>query len=226
MDGRSLAAAFDMEGGFNNLALTLLPGASRAGRHRAPRSAARDRTAASAPFPARCRRRTGFSTTSCRSSRASGSILPIVFLVVAAFLLNVVLTRIVSVQREQIAALKALGYTNGELAWHYTKLSLVIGAAGAVIGTAGGAWLGSGMTSIYNDFFRFPTLTLPAAARGGRRRHRGQLRGRDPRRAQRGPPRGGAAAGRSDAARSRRRATAGAGSSAPASPAGCRPPSA
>ena len=63
-----------------------------------------------------------------------GLILPIVFLTVAAFLLNIVLTRIVAVQREQIAALKALGYTNGELAWHYIKLSWSIGAAGAVFG--------------------------------------------------------------------------------------------
>ena len=46
-------------------------------------------------------------------------------------------------QREQIAALKALGYTNGELSWHYGKLSLLIGAAGGVIGIVAGAWLGS-----------------------------------------------------------------------------------
>ncbi|HSC29064.1 MAG TPA: FtsX-like permease family protein, partial [Vicinamibacterales bacterium] len=57
-----------------------------------------------------------------------------------------------------------LGYTNREIAWHYTKLSLAIGVAGGLIGVIFGAWLGSGMTSIYNDFFRFPTLQyrLPA----------------------------------------------------------------
>src|SRR5690606_33990690 len=93
-----------------------------------------------------------------------------VFLAVAAFLLNVVLTRIVSVQREQIAALKALGYTNVELSWHYGKLSLLIGAAGGALGVAGGAWMGSGMTAIYNDFFRFPALLYhlpPRAVAGG-----------------------------------------------------------
>ena len=62
-------------------------------------------------------------------------------------------------QREQIAALKALGYSNRELAWHFIKLSLVVGAAGALFGTVFGGWLGSGMTSMYNAFFRFPTLS-------------------------------------------------------------------
>ncbi|HXW06143.1 MAG TPA: ABC transporter permease, partial [Vicinamibacterales bacterium] len=164
MHWRGLAAAFDMEGGFNDLSLTLLPGASE------PDVIARlDRLLQ--PYgglgaqPRARQTSHWFLDNELTQLQSVGFVLPIVFLLVAAFLLNVVLTRIVSVQREQIAALKALGYTNRELGWHYTKLSLVIGTAGAVIGTVFGAWLGSGMTSIYNDFFRFPTLQyhLPAA---------------------------------------------------------------
>jgi channel protein (hemolysin III family) len=41
---------------------------------------------------------------------------------VAAFLLNVVVSRLVATQREQIAALKALGYENRSIAAHYLKL--------------------------------------------------------------------------------------------------------
>ena len=60
--------------------------------------------------------------------------MPAIFLGVAAFILNVALTRALAIQRPQIAALKALGYSNRELAWHYIKWALVIAAAGALAG--------------------------------------------------------------------------------------------
>ena len=169
MHWRGLAAAFNMEGGFNNLALTLLPGGSEADV-----IARLDRLLAAygglGAIPRSLQTSHWYLDNELRQLQSVGLILPIIFLLVAAFLLNVVLTRIVSVQREQIAALKALGYTNPELGWHYTKLSLVIGASGAVIGTMFGALLGSGMTSLYNQFFRFPTLTYglpPGVVAGG-----------------------------------------------------------
>ena len=164
MDDRSLAAAFDMEGGFNHVSITLLPGASEADV-----IARLDRLLAPygglGALPRSLQTSHWYLDNELRQLQSVGLILPVVFLLVAAFLLNVVLTRIVAVQREQIAALKALGYTNGELSWHYGKLSLLIGAAGGLIGMAGGAWLGSGMTSIYNNFFRFPTLQYHLPAR-------------------------------------------------------------
>ena len=164
LDRRGLAAAFDMEGGFNNVALTLLPGASEADV-----IAQLDRLIANygglGAIPRALQTSHWYLDNELAQLQSIGLVLPLIFLSVAAFLLNVVLTRIVSVQREQIAALKALGYTNRELGWHYTKLSLVVGAAGSAFGLIFGAWLGSGMTSIYNDFFRFPALLyqLPAA---------------------------------------------------------------
>ena len=143
MDGRALAAAFDMEGGFNDVALTLLPGASEAEVIAPARSPARALRRARRDPARACRCRTSISTTSCAQLQSVGLIVPSIFLGVAAFLLNVVLTRIVAVQREQIAALKAFGYTNGELGWHYLKLSLLIGVAGGALGIGVGAWLGA-----------------------------------------------------------------------------------
>lgn len=157
MDGRSLAAAFNMEGGFNNLALTLSPGASEPDVI-ARLDAVLETSGGLGSIPRSLQTSHWYLDNELKQLQSVGLILPVVFLLVAAFLLNVVLTRIVSVQREQIAALKALGYTNGELSWHYGKLSLLIGAAGGVIGTIGGGWLGAGMTSMYNNFFRFPSL--------------------------------------------------------------------
>ncbi len=86
------------------------------------------------------------------------TIVPVIFFVVAAFLLNVVLNRLISTQREQIAALKAFGYTQREIGWHYLKLALLIVAVGTVMGIGFGAWVGRGMAAMYTRFFRFPTF--------------------------------------------------------------------
>jgi putative ABC transport system permease protein len=93
-----------------------------------------------------------------------GSIAPIIFLSVAAFLINVVMSRQVATQREQIGMLKAVGYSNREIALHYLKMVLYITAIGSVIGLLLGAWMGAGMTKIYTDFFHFPILKYSFSA--------------------------------------------------------------
>src|SRR4029453_13228002 len=93
-----------------------------------------------------------------RQLQTFGFLIPLIFLAVAAFVLNVALTRALALQRQQIAALKALGYSNRQIAWHYIKWGLVIAGLGSAAGIAAGAWLGSGLTRLYNDFFRFPLL--------------------------------------------------------------------
>lgn len=85
-----------------------------------------------------------------------GTMLPVIFLAVAAFLLHIVVTRLVATQREQIAALKALGYTNATIAAHYLKLVLVIVALGILIGAVVGAELGRLLTGLYAEMFHFP----------------------------------------------------------------------
>ena len=124
MDRRALASAFDMEGGFNDVSLRLARGVAARARHRGldrlHRALRRPRRhaagAAAVGLDARER--------AARSCRASGSSCPLIFLGVAAFILNVALTRALALQRPQIAALKALGYANRELAWHYIKWAL------------------------------------------------------------------------------------------------------
>jgi putative ABC transport system permease protein len=73
-------------------------------------------------------------------------------------LLNVVMTRLIGVQREQIAAIKAFGYTNLQVGWHYVKLVLLISLVGAVLGIAIGGFLGRGLTVVYTTFYRFPVF--------------------------------------------------------------------
>ncbi len=154
----ALSSAFDMEGAFNDLLVKLSPGASA--------DAVIDRIdellrpyGGLGASPRSLQVSTWSINNELSQLQQIGYFIPFVFLGVAAFLLNVVLIRIVAVQREQIAALKALGYSNWEIGVHYAKWSLLVGALGAVLGTLCGSWMGSGMTGLYNDFFKFPTLT-------------------------------------------------------------------
>ncbi len=90
--------------------------------------------------------------------RSMALVIPPIFLFVSAFLVNMILSRLISLEREQIGLLKAIGYGTMEIAAHYAKLVLVIAAIGLAIGSVAGAWLGRGMTEIYGEFFSFPYL--------------------------------------------------------------------
>ena len=158
MERRALASAFDMDGAFNNVVLKLMRGASE------PEVIARvDRLlepdyGGLGAIPRSLQPSHWYLNNELIQLRTSGALVPTIFLGVAAFLLNVVLSRIVLVQRAQIAALKALGYSNAAVAAHYIKWSVVVACAGAVIGVASGAWLGWAMTRMYTVFFHFPIL--------------------------------------------------------------------
>ena len=70
------------------------------------------------------------------------------------------LTRLTSLQREQIAALKAFGYTNLQIAWHYMKFVLLITMAGGLIGTLGGMWLAHDFTKLFLRVYQYPELVF------------------------------------------------------------------
>ncbi|MGB8331849.1 MAG: ABC transporter permease [Polyangiales bacterium] len=90
--------------------------------------------------------------------KAMATVAPMIFLGVAAFLLNVVLSRLVLLQRSQIATLKAVGYRNRAIGLHYVKLVCLIALGGSALGIVLGAYLGSAMTQMYTAYFRFPVL--------------------------------------------------------------------
>ncbi|HSF47779.1 MAG TPA: ABC transporter permease, partial [Burkholderiales bacterium] len=157
MEREQLASAYNMEGAFNHAAVRLTSGAlepdvvSALDRLLAPYGAlgAHGRTDQVSHK---------ILSQEINQQKTFASIFPTIFLGVAAFLLHVVLSRQVAMQREQIAALKALGYGNRTIGWHYLKLVLVIVASGILAGVAIGAWLGRYMTEMYTVFFHFPHL--------------------------------------------------------------------
>jgi putative ABC transport system permease protein len=93
-----------------------------------------------------------------RSLRVFGLTLPTIFLAVAGFLINVVLARLVATQRGEIAALKAFGYTDGEVGAHYLAFAAAAALLGAVVGLGLGAWLGGTYTALYGQVLRIPEL--------------------------------------------------------------------
>ncbi len=155
VDHEALAAAYDMEGAFNRVAIKLAPGADE----RAVIDALQRELARYGGREAIARTdQTSHAMldNEIKEQRVLGTVLPSIFLGVAAFLLNVVVSRLVATQREQIAALKALGYPNRSIAAHYLKMVLAIVALGFVLGLALGDALGAMFARLYTEFFRFP----------------------------------------------------------------------
>jgi len=153
----ALAAAYDMQGAFNRIAVKLAPGASE----RATTDALARQLARYGGRDAHGRDEQpshAMLDNEIKEQRVLGTVLPSIFLGVAAFLLNVVVSRLVATQREQIAALKALGYANRAIGAHYLKLVMVIVGVGLGLGVLLGDRLGTAMTGLYAEFFRFPTF--------------------------------------------------------------------
>lgn len=93
-----------------------------------------------------------------RQLRQMATMFPVIFLGVASFLLNVVITRLIATQREQIAVLKAFGYSTVDVAIHYIKLVVAIVLLGVAIGIGLGIWMGKGMGNLYMQYYRFPFM--------------------------------------------------------------------
>ncbi|MCC6907288.1 MAG: FtsX-like permease family protein [Phycisphaerales bacterium] len=159
MSERELAPAFDMEGAFNDVSLILEPGASEAEVIRRL-DALLDPYGGLGAYGRADHPSHQFVSNELHELRGMTVIAPLIFLLVAAFLLNVVFTRLISTQREQIAALKAFGYSNWQVGWHYMQMVLVIALVGAIIGTGLGTWMGRGLAVMYTRFFHFPILSF------------------------------------------------------------------
>lgn len=162
MDRDAIAPAFRMEGAFNDVVFRLQPGAQ-------VRQVAEQVDRILEPY--------GGLGAVGRDLQPSNYILegeleqlrqfafavPLIFLGVAAFLLNVVLSRLVLLQRGQIATLKALGYPDPSIALHFLKMVTAVVLFGAFLGALGGAWFGRGMTNLYGTVFGFPLLEYRVA---------------------------------------------------------------
>ena len=177
MPRRQMEAAFNMEGAFNNAVLTLQSGAN-------VNDVIYHVDRLTEPY--------GGIGANDRSDQAShhrlademhqigtmAFVSPSIFLAVATFLFNIVLSRMVHHQKEQIATLRAFGYDRNEIAMYYVKFLLILVSAGAAIGCIGGLRLSWWMTNQYVRFFKFPIIEYEFGCHGSDRRRSDCLRRR------------------------------------------------
>ncbi len=157
IDAARMTEAFDMQGAFNQLALRL-----DAGRPVAPVLEGVDRLLEPYGAIGAVGRDKHLSSKIVADElsqlKVMGTVLPSIFLAVAMFILNVVLSRQVATQRSQIATLKALGYSDVAIAWHYIQLAMLIAGLGVLVGLGLSVWIGRAMLGLYDEVFRFNTL--------------------------------------------------------------------
>jgi putative ABC transport system permease protein len=152
-----LAAAYDMEGAFNNVTLTLRREAraedviDRLDRLLAPFGG----TGAVARVDQLSHR---FLSEELAQQQTIATVFPVIFFAVAAFLLNVVTARLIALQRDQVGVLKAFGYSDLQVGWHYAGFVALIAAVGIVGGILVGVWMGQGMSRVYTRFYSLPSL--------------------------------------------------------------------
>jgi putative ABC transport system permease protein len=157
MGRAALAGLFDLDGAFNDVSLALAPGAASA-----PVIAGVDRLLARygglGAYDRELQLSHRFVSDEIAQDRVSGIYLPFIFLGVAAFLVHVVLSRLVGSQRDQIAILKAFGYGDAAVGAHYLGIAQAAVLAGAVPGTLLGVWFARYLADLYAKFFHFPEL--------------------------------------------------------------------
>ncbi|MDZ4087394.1 MAG: ABC transporter permease [Tabrizicola sp.] len=154
-----LEAAYDLEGAFSNLVLNLAPGANP-DRVIEALDRLTERYGGVGATGRADQISHAFLDAELKQLRAMVRVLPPIFLLVAAMLVNMTLTRLIALEREQIGLLKAIGYTSRAVAQHYVEFVVLIAVAGIGIGFAAGAWLGVGLAQMYARFFSFPYLVF------------------------------------------------------------------
>jgi len=163
VDRSAAEAAFDMKGAFNDAVVSLAPGAD-------PKPVIEELDRLLEPYGSvgaverRDQPSNRFLEDELNQQKVMSITIPVIFFGVAAFLLNTALGRLVAAQREQIAALKALGFSTVTLTLHYLKLVAVIVLIGSVLGIAGGFGFGEAMMASYHGFFRLPDLPFRLTA--------------------------------------------------------------
>lgn len=164
MPYKELATAFQMYGAFNQVSVRLAPGATAG-------SVIAELDRLLVPYGGRgaygrddhpSNRRLD---DEMRQLQGLAVAFPLIFLSVAAFMSHSVMNRQITLQREQIAMLKACGFSNLQVGLHYLKLAFVIVAVGVVLGAIAGVALGMQLTNLYHLFFRFPQLDFTLDAK-------------------------------------------------------------
>jgi putative ABC transport system permease protein len=157
MSERALAGIFDLEGAFSAVSVRLQRGASEAAVI-ADLDALLARYGGTGAEARKDQLSHAFLDAELEQLYAMARIIPPIFLFVSAFLINMTLSRLIALEREQIGLLKAVGYGRVPIVGHYIKLVLAISAVGILIGFGIGTWFGQALAQLYAKFYHFPFL--------------------------------------------------------------------
>ncbi len=153
----ALASAFDLGGAFNDVSLRLTRDANsqmiidELEKLLAPYGG-------TGPYDRSMQTSHMFLDSELAQLKAMGQSVPPLFFVITAFLVNMVLGRLITLEREQIGLFKAVGYSNAAISWHYVKLAIAIGLFGVIIGWVAGASASYWLAGYYTVYFHFPYL--------------------------------------------------------------------
>ena len=155
MSERAAAAVFDMTGAFNEIALSLAGGVKTE-----PVIEALDVLlepyGGLGAFDRKTHPSDAFLDAELNQLKGMAAILPPIFFAIAGFLVSMVMSRIIALERSEIGLLKAFGYTNSEVSLHYLMLAGLIALVGVLLGWAAGTALAKSLAWQYARFFNFP----------------------------------------------------------------------
>jgi putative ABC transport system permease protein len=158
----ALAQAYDLRGAFNQAVFKLGRNANAAAAQRAI-DAILARYGSSGSYGRDRMISDRYLSEELRQLSTMATFLPAFFLVIAAFLVNIALGRVIATERSNIGLLKACGYSNAAVAWHYAQSALVFAALGALLGSLAGVGFGRAVASIYRNYYHFPSLDFSAS---------------------------------------------------------------
>lgn len=159
MSRTALEAAHDMDGAFNQALLSVGRNAEQTAVLDAV-DRVLDSNGGQGAYGLEDHESNRFVSEEISGLRVMSTGVPPIFLAVAAFLLYIVVSRLVQSERKQIGLMKAFGYTNVEVGAHYFKLILVIAAGGALAGCLAGIVAGRALIGVYLEYFKFPFLVF------------------------------------------------------------------
>jgi putative ABC transport system permease protein len=171
MDREPLSMALDMDGAFNDLVATIAPSVDQPGMSPVSTESVLEqvdlllaRWGGLGSYAREDQQSHKFLSLEFQQLQHMGRMFSVIFLSILAFLLHIVMSRLIDTQRDQVAILKAFGYTNANIGSHFAQMVLVIVVLGVALGIVGGIQMGSAMAEIYKTYYRLPEMVFTLRA--------------------------------------------------------------
>lgn len=155
---RTVAALYDMESQVNDIVFTL-DGGTEFSKVKNPVAKILGHYGMTSLIARKDQLSSSMLTQEIAGLKGSASTTPIIFLMVAAAILYIMLRRMIEQQRGQIGVLKAFGFSDREIIFHYLSYSVLISGIGGFLGGMAGSGLSFSLAKLYQQFYNIPNLS-------------------------------------------------------------------